>query len=125
MLRKLVARKMAAKEVEQLIQEVILPLRKLKGLEKIILFGSSLEEDFTEASDLDFLLVFENKDLATAAGREIYGLHSGKWPCDFLCYDRTSYEEKSKVGGVCFVAKHEGRTLFSKERSSGTIPKKV
>lgn len=54
---------MIKKELESIIQEFKVEIRELVGsnLKRILLFGSYAREDAVEGSDIDLLLIFENK----------------------------------------------------------------
>ena len=89
----------------ELIRELTLPIQ-------VILFGSAVNGKFDEYSDLDFVLVFP--DIKTAkASRKILYSNSSKFMTgvDFLCVDEKTFSEKSKLGGVYFIAANEGRFL--------------
>ena len=124
-LTKLTARKLNPEELQELISEVTRPLKQLRGLTKIILFGSTLRAGFSEASDLDFVLIFKSKEEAKGAQKEVYRVHSGKWPCDFICVDNATYEERSDLGGICHVAKHEGKTIYPPWKPRRTVSQKI
>jgi len=56
------ANKMRKNELENIIQEFKIEIRKIVGsnLKRILLFGSYARGDAVEGSDIDLLLIFEN-----------------------------------------------------------------
>ena len=57
------ANKMRKKELENIIQEFKIEIRKIVGsnLKRILLFGSYARGDAEEGSDIDLLLIFDSK----------------------------------------------------------------
>jgi len=81
--------------------------------ETIMLFGSAAEGRFRDGSDLDFLLVFSDIT-ALRQGRHAMRLarpFAVPCPLDFVFVTRARFDEQKDLGGVCFIANHEGITL--------------
>ena len=80
---------------------------------KIILFGSAAEGRFKEGSDLDFLLIFsdvlELKHARTSIRRQ--GPLFTKCPVDLLFVTQEHFDKMKGLGGVCFIAAHDGLEL--------------
>lgn len=115
LLREKNARRLNQTEKDGLIQRLREVISNSVSPEKVILFGSILTEEFDEHSDIDVLVVFASKVEAKEGLRVLYRARS-ELPCsvDFICVDRDHYERFSKMGGVCYVAATEGRTLETK-----------
>lgn len=65
------ANKMRKNELENIIQEFKIEIRKFVGsnLKTILLFGSYARGDAEEGSDIDLLLIFENEISAEVIGK--------------------------------------------------------
>ena len=71
------------KEIKKITEQII---RKYKP-EKIILFGSTVNGDFTTDSDLDFLIIKKNTPyFGRERARELGKLIKKKIAADFLIY---------------------------------------
>jgi predicted nucleotidyltransferase len=70
-LNKLVARKLASEEVKELLQRSLEFLVPTEGLESILLFGSAARGEMTDASDLDFVCIFDTESNARKAPKAI------------------------------------------------------
>ena len=104
--------KYSKEQVEVLIQDSTKLIQKLVSPQHIILIGSSLTEQFDQWSDLDFVLIFDSKIIAKKSEKILYS-HSIDFPCpiDFICVDLETYQKKSKIGGIFFMAENSGRKL--------------
>ena len=80
--------------------------------EAVILFGSAASGKLTEASDLDFALIYRDAG-SKKAGR--VAVHSRRppdsWPVDLLFYTREEFARHCKTGGVCELILTEGKIL--------------
>lgn len=59
-------------QVYEQIQQVVDKIREINGIIGVILFGSYSRGDFDEASDIDLLVIFENKKKLNGGLKEIY-----------------------------------------------------
>ena len=112
---RLLAVQLTQEQISLLIKNVVDDFSEIPGLLSIILFGSACAGTMTNASDLDVVLLFETESAAGYARRNI-GTYRIKsiWPMDLLCVDRATFERKSKIGGIYFVARDEGRVIFGR-----------
>lgn len=96
--------------VEKVKQEM---LRLFKPVE-IILFGSAAEGTMTARSDLDFVVVVEAVEQIRTVNK-LYAQISSivKWPLDILVVDKSSFTKKSQVGGVFFIARRQGVSVYN------------
>jgi predicted nucleotidyltransferase len=81
--------------------------------ERIILFGSAAEGTFKVGSDLDVLLVFADLDalnLGRGALRSLARLQADI-PIDLVFVTADRFDQQKDIGGVCFIAYHEGIEL--------------
>lgn len=111
-LHKLTARKLTADEAAKLISEESGRIFASCAPEDLILFGSAARNEMTEVSDLDFVAIFKDAE-ALKKGKEAY--YQTRSPSgtavDIIFVSRFEFERRSRVGGVCFVARLEGRPI--------------
>lgn len=107
------AKKVDPDKVAAMAIELATKIRSVSNPYRIILFGSAAEGRFVEGSDLDLLLVFANHE-AMVAGRKAIrslGLLHKTVAVDLVFVTSDHYDTKKDLGGVCFIAEHEGREL--------------
>lgn len=113
MLTGLTAKKLEESQVKSLVQNVLDDFSSVPGLRSIILFGSAAEGTMTEASDIDVLLIFHSEKEVNEGRKLIPFLRKkAMWPMDLLCTDYETYSKKSRIGGVYFVARTEGKLIW-------------
>jgi predicted nucleotidyltransferase len=101
---------------DKLMQEAVKFVRAEAMPIQIIFFGSVLTENFDEASDIDLLLIFATQSEADAARHALYRARKPQTiahPLEMICIDKATYDKKSQIGGICFVARNEGRSFYS------------
>ncbi len=78
--------------------------------DKLIFFGSVTTDLFDACSDIDVVAVYPDLESATLARRKLYGSPRPEigHNLDILCVDRTTYDKKSQIGGVFFIAAESG-----------------
>ncbi len=89
---------------------------------RVYVFGSATSGvNFDSESDIDCLAVVES-DAQAAASWKLFGKIRKQisWPLDLICLSETEFQRKRNLGGVAFIATHEGRLLH--QRSSLTLP---
>ncbi|MBI1861962.1 MAG: nucleotidyltransferase domain-containing protein [Deltaproteobacteria bacterium] len=106
------SRKWTRGEIDAFVDGAVSHIQKISRPRRAILFGSALTDHFDEASDLDLVLIFESLEEASQAEKILYR-QAHTFPCsiDFLCIDEKSFQEKSEIGGVFWIAAREGRPL--------------
>lgn len=109
---KLTAKKLSKKEVDSVVTGFLQDLKELPEVEEIILFGSAARGEMSEASDVDFVVIFPTKVEARAGSKQFHKNRKNFWPVDVLFVDRKHFESRSQLGGVFFIAREEGKTLF-------------
>ena len=108
---------LAASEIESIVQSSLSDILKTVSPQMVILFGSAVCGKFDDASDLDFVVVFEDRYQAAAGMKSLYRMNrSVQKPHDFICVDQDTFQRKSEMGGVLYVAKREGKVLFSRPK---------
>lgn len=113
-LNRLQLRKYTPKEIEELVNKVVNRVVQLSNPEEIIVFGSAVSNQFDDQSDVDLVVIFDTAERAAAAGKILYRKPVfADRGVDYLCVDRQTYNRKSQIGGVYFVARLEGRTVYT------------
>ncbi len=94
----------------EIIREFVIRLRKDLRVERVILFGSRVREDFLKDSDYDLVIVSPDFDGTPFIKRMV--LVSRYWPPDLaleaLCYTPEEFEKKSRQIGIVSQAIKEG-----------------
>lgn len=71
-------------------------------------FGSATSAHFSAASDLDIFVIFESsedmKRAYNSLGQQLYS----EWPIDWVFKEKSVFDQRSEVGGVCYIVKREG-----------------
>ena len=115
MIARFVAKKISKAETDKLVEIVVQELSVLEGLMGMVLFGSAANYTMDEASDIDVVMIFESIARAKEASKIVHTLRrQATWPMDILCIDVNTFNKKSRVGGVYYIVRREGRTVFGK-----------
>ena len=110
---KLFAKPLPEAEQAALIDSFKARLSALPGLTTLYLIGSASRMKMTDASDLDFVAVFDSDVARDYAKKDFYNYpRPADWPCDVLWYSIDEFESRSKIGGICLVAVQDGLKLF-------------
>ncbi len=108
-LKKKIPKAIAKKEVMKIsatIAEAISP-------KAIILFGSFARGEMTDQSDIDLLIVVQNRDRISQDRKTVASLRPiTQTPMDIVWMTFDDYIKKRKVGGIARVATAEGRILW-------------
>lgn len=75
------------------------------------LFGSAVDGNFTEDSDLDFIVVTKDQASIKHLQKEVYSPRFTDIAIDWIFKTKESFDERKDFGGVCFVAFHNGKKL--------------
>ncbi len=94
-------------------RSVAAKIRQFSVPENIILFGSGAEANFREGSDLDLLLVYPSLETLRQGRKMLAKARPFGVPCpvDLIFVTRERYAASKDLGGICFVACHEGINL--------------
>ncbi len=97
-------------KVREEAQAIAIKIRQHVSPIAIILFGSAACGQFNESSDFDILLIFEDLVQLRQARHRLHqaGPLSPTAPLDLIFITKKTYDQKKEVGGICFVANHEG-----------------
>ena len=107
------SKKVSAEVVDTLVKSMASRIRSVCLPERIVLFGSAAEGRFVEGSDIDLLLIFATREELLEGRqtlRSIGRLCSGT-AVDLVFVTHEHFATKKDLGGVCFIAEHEGRDL--------------
>lgn len=96
------------------IEEAVRLLVEAAHPVKIILFGSFARGDYTEGSDLDFLVILPKVSNRHAEMVRLrWALSSLQVPMDILVYSTQEVEERGHlIGSVLYEALDEGKVLY-------------
>jgi len=104
------------KEIEDIVNLVLLKLLERINPLVVILFGSAATDKMTKFSDLDIAVIVDNISDIKESYKKISNLSQEvKIPIDFLVIDITNYKIKSEIGGVFFEAKNFGRVIYKRK----------
>jgi len=111
-LKRLHESKWSAEQVDQLIAKVTNSILSRTNPVAIFVFGSAVTGEFDEYSDLDLVAVFKTRVEAKAAQSLLCRppLLTDRG-VDLLCVDQDTFDRKSEIGGVYWIAKREGRLV--------------
>lgn len=82
----------------------------------VYVFGSASSGiNFDTESDIDCLAVVEN-DAQAAVSWKLFGKIRKQisWPLDLICLSSAEFQRKRDMGGVAYIATHEGRLLYQR-----------
>ncbi len=112
-LTRLLAGKLDSQDQERLVQQSLAEILEVCRPRKVILFGSAARCEMTEASDLDYVLIVKYRDEVKPTQKLVNRVAAKiDWPMDCLVLDEDQFSKKSQEGGICFVAKTEGKVLY-------------
>ena len=81
--------------------------------QKIILFGSAAKGNMTDDSDLDFLIIKDDKKDPYNRIVEVYGLVKKNIATDFLVYTPQEFAERLKLGDPFITSiLSEGKVIY-------------
>ena len=102
--------------VEPEIQAAVATIVGCTAVQEMYLFGSAAENQMTENSDIDILLVFpSDKDLQS--GQKILETKSPLAPrtVDLVWMSREEFNKKKVIGGVAYTSVKFGRLLYQRQ----------
>lgn len=107
--------KCSKEERSDLISKVVRLICEHTKPEKIIFFGSITTDQFDAMSDIDVVVVFADLEEASRARKTLYSVDRApiRQPIDFVCVDHSTYESKSQIGGVLYIARESGIEVLS------------
>ncbi len=91
--------------------EIINAIPSQNLISEAYLFGSAVEGTFTPDSDLDFLIVAKDESAIKQLQHEVYRPHFTNIATDWIFKTESSFHERKRFGGVCFVAFYNGMKL--------------
>jgi|SRR3989338_7827983 len=104
---------MTQMQIQAQIDSIKNQLIKKYKPQKIILFGSSVTGKMTPDSDLDFLIIKNDKKDPYNRIVEVYGLVKKNIAADFLIYTPDEFAERLRLGDPFITSiLSEGKTLY-------------
>ena len=114
---RIVAKPLPLEEVSELVNTEFARIRQAGKIDEIILFGSAARNEMTNISDLDFVAIYATEEERTEGRKKYFQSTKGKkWPSDILFVTRASYEAHADIGGVFFICKREGLSLYRRNQ---------
>ena len=93
------------------VMESKIVLQKIKSELNVLqcyIFGSSVSQNFHSDSDLDLLLIFSDSADLKSVQKIIYSKRWSALPIDFILKNKSDFDARKLIGGVCFEAFHNG-----------------
>lgn len=111
---KLTAKPLDPEDMQKIIQSKLDWITANSQPQKVILFGSAARESMTEASDVDLIIIYSNREELKQAKEQLFKSRPvNDWPHDILFYTSEDFlKSVAKGGGACWLANKEGKTLF-------------
>lgn len=100
-------------QIQSQIDSITNQLIKKYKPQKIFLFGSSVNGNMTVDSDLDFLIIKDDKQNFYNRIVKVYGLVKKNIAADFIIYTPQEFAERLKLGDPFITSiLSEGRVLY-------------
>lgn len=93
-------------------EEIAERLAGVNGLLEIYLFGSALTNKFSEDSDIDLMLIFDDMKSVQKAYKQLSQTQLSQWPVELVYKTKEDFYKRAHIGGVCFDVFHEGVKLY-------------
>lgn len=104
---------MTQSQVQSQIASITNQLIKKYKPQKILLFGSSVTGNMNDDSDLDFLIIKDDKKKPYNRIVEVYGLVKKNIAADFIVYTPQEFDERLKLGDPFITSiLAEGKILY-------------
>ena len=100
-------------EVEDICQQII----NLVSPISIYLFGSSIKNEMNENSDIDWMIVLDDKDInRRKVSQFLYkNIKRQKFPCDFIVTNTEQLEkQKNNIGLIYYYILNEGKCIYAR-----------
>jgi predicted nucleotidyltransferase len=115
-LRHLQVKPISDRERLERIQKTCSAIVNVLSPKEIYLFGSAVSsETFDEGSDIDCLAVLGSEAEASRWWKSFGKIRRQlDWSLDLVCLSEDEFARKKDLGGVAFIAHHEGILLYSR-----------
>lgn len=112
---KLLSKPLDPKICNQYIVQALSRISESGDWEQVWLFGSAARGEMTNISDLDFVVIYPDAE-KLKLGRSLFYRSQIRSLCslDVLFVTKSEFESKSKIGGVFYVCRNDGKMLLSK-----------
>jgi predicted nucleotidyltransferase len=114
-LASLTAKKIPLADLRPIVSSLTDHIAKTVPVERLFLIGSAVRDEYTEYSDLDFVVVVSDTCNASAAAAAIHldrPLRSV--PVDVMVYNASHFDAAAAVGGIPWEAVHQGLLLVDR-----------
>ena len=113
---KLLSKTLSKETQDSLVQKKLDWILACCSIEKIILFGSACSYEMTDSSDIDLILIFEDKKSLDLNKIALYkNRPQDDWPHDLIFHTVESYNKSvDSGGGAAYIAHKEGRVIYNR-----------
>lgn len=99
--------------VDDAIDAIVAAIVNVGPVEEVYLFGSAASGKMTDQSDIDLLVVCPDRESIRPMQKKLRNLpRLTQFPVDLVWIDRDAFDHKKSIGGICFVAYHDGIRKF-------------
>ena len=70
--------------------------------------GSAASDHFSQESDIDIVVIFPDLKTIEQAREHLSREPFSEWPFDWIFKTRKDFDQRSSLGGVCYMAKETG-----------------
>jgi len=102
------------KEIEENLKKIVQKIIEI-GVEKIILFGSTVEGMVSKSSDIDIIIVKKTNKKFLERLDEIYKIINPDIAVDLIVYTPEEYEKFKETNSFLKNALKRGRVLYEKK----------
>lgn len=87
-------------------------------VDQVILFGSLLRNEMTEASDIDIAVIIDDHADLRSMKERLRSLKRSSllWPCDVIVMAESTYKYRKNIGGICMEIAMTGQILYQKTK---------
>lgn len=114
-LAKINAEKIPLSKLQKEVNSFVKHITSITSPIAIYLIGSAARDEFTEYSDLDFVIIVNDEEQKRSLLKEIHMNRPYKEiPTDFIILLKQSFDKNKTQGGIAFETIHHGKLLFER-----------
>lgn len=99
---------------ETLLKDLIFKIINIEVNAQVFIFGSFVRDNMRTGSDIDLAVILPDGISTKEFLKKIYKQNDkvSQWPLDLLVFNKSYFENKSQIGGVCFEIREDGVELY-------------